>query len=160
MIASSIVRSRRNRFASVSQVVLMGVLALSGCTSERSVESGKGSAASAKPSHKEVGEASWYGPGFHGKETASGETFNQGKMTAAHPTLPMGTQATVTNLENSKKVEVRINDRGPYVGDRVIDLSRAAARKLDMEENGATQVKIETKPQSKTSSDDPSSKTK
>jgi rare lipoprotein A len=133
--------------------VLLGVLALSGCTSERSVEPGKGS-------HKEVGEASWYGPGFHGKETASGETFNQGKMTAAHPTLPMGTQATVTNLENSKKVEVRINDRGPYVGDRVIDLSRAAARKLDMEEDGTTEVKIETKPQSKTSSDDPSSKTK
>lgn len=138
----------------------MGVLALSGCTSERSMEPGKGSAASAKPSNKEVGEASWYGPGFHGKETASGETFNQGKMTAAHPTLPMGTQATVTNLENSKKVEVRINDRGPYVGDRVIDLSRAAARKLDMEEDGTTEVKIETKPQSKTSSDDPSSKTK
>jgi rare lipoprotein A len=131
----------------------MGVLALSGCTSERSVEPSKGS-------HKEVGEASWYGPGFHGKETASGETFNQGKMTAAHPTLPMGTQATVTNLENSKKVEVRINDRGPYVGDRVIDLSRAAARKLDMEEDGTTEVKIETKPQSKTGSDDPSSKTK
>jgi rare lipoprotein A len=124
------------------------------------VEPGKGSAASAKLSNKEVGEASWYGPGFHGKETASGETFNQGKMTAAHPTLPMGTQATVTNLENSKKVEVRINDRGPYVGDRVIDLSRAAARKLDMEEDGTTEVKIETKPQSKTSSDDPSSKTK
>jgi rare lipoprotein A len=153
MIAPSIAKSRRNRFASVSRVVLMGVLALSGCTSERSVEPSKGS-------HKEVGEASWYGPGFHGKETASGETFNQGKMTAAHPTLPMGTQATVTNLENSKKVEVRINDRGPYVGDRVIDLSRAAARKLDMEEDGTTEVKIETKPQSKTSSDDPSSKTK
>jgi rare lipoprotein A len=160
MIAPSLARSRRNRFAGFSGVVLLGALALSGCTSERSMEPGKGSAASAKPSHKEVGEASWYGPGFHGKETASGETFNQGKMTAAHPTLPMGTQATVTNLENSKKVEVRINDRGPYVGDRVIDLSRAAARKLDMEEDGTTEVKIETKPQSKTGSDDPSSKTK
>jgi len=71
----------------------------------------------------------------------------------------MGTQATVTNLENDKKVEVRINDRGPYVGDRVIDLSRAAAKKLDMEEDGTTQVKIETKPHSKTGSDDKSSKT-
>ncbi len=160
MIAPSLARSRRNRFAGFAGVVLLGVLTLSGCTSERSVEPGKGSAGSAQPSHKEVGEASWYGPGFHGKETASGETFNQGKMTAAHPTLPMGTQATVTNLENSKKVEVRINDRGPYVGDRVIDLSRAAARKLDMEEDGTTEVKIETKPPSKTSSDDPSSKTK
>jgi rare lipoprotein A len=154
MIAPDIARSRRNRFAGCSGVVLLGALALSGCTSERSVESGKGSAASTKPSHQEVGEASWYGPGFHGKETASGETFNQGKMTAAHPTLPMGTQATVTNLENSKKVEVRINDRGPYAGDRVIDLSRAAAKKLGMKEDGITEVKIEAKPQSKTNPDD------
>jgi rare lipoprotein A len=64
----------------------------------------------------------------------------------------------VTNLENNKKVEVRINDRGPYVGDRAIDLSRAAAKKLDMEEDGTTQVKIETKPHPKTGSDDQSSK--
>jgi rare lipoprotein A len=105
-----------------------------------------------------VGEASWYGPGFQGNETANGETFDQKKMTAAHPSLPMGTQATVTNLENNKKVEVRINDRGPYVGDRAIDLSRAAAKKLDMEEDGTTQVKIETKPRPKTDTDDQSSK--
>jgi rare lipoprotein A (peptidoglycan hydrolase) len=160
MIAPSIARSRRNHVAGFSGVVLIGALALSGCTSEHSVEPGKGSAASTQPSHKEVGEASWYGPGFQGNETANGETFDQGKMTAAHPSLPMGTRATVTNLENNKKVEVRINDRGPYVGDRAIDLSRAAAKKLDMEEDGTTQVKIETKPQSKTSSDDKSSKTK
>jgi rare lipoprotein A (peptidoglycan hydrolase) len=159
MIAPSIAISRRNRFAGFSRVVLIGALALSGCTSEHSVERDKGSAASTQPSHKEVGEASWYGPGFQGNETASGETFDQKKMTAAHPSLPMGTQATVTNLENDKKVEVRINDRGPYVGDRVIDLSRAAAKKLDMEEDGTTQVKIETKPHSKTGSDDKSSKT-
>lgn len=154
MRASSLARSCRNRFAGFSAVVLLGALALSGCTSERSVEPGKGSAAPVQPSHQEAGEASWYGPGFHGKETASGETFDQGKMTAAHPTLPMGTQATVTNLENSKKVEVRINDRGPYAGDRVIDLSRAAARKLGMEEDGTTEVKVEAKPQSKTNPDD------
>jgi rare lipoprotein A len=67
-------------------------------------------------------------------------------MTAAHPTLPMGTKAKVTNLENGKKVEVRINDRGPYAKDRVIDLSGAAANKLDMKEGGSAQVKIETKP--------------
>ena len=66
-------------------------------------------------------------------------------MTAAHPTLPLGTKAEVTNLENDKKVEVKINDRGPYVDDRVIDVSRAAAKKLDMVEEGTAQVKIETK---------------
>ena len=93
----------------------------------------------------EVGEASWYGPGFQGKETANGDTFDQTKMTAAHPSLPMGTKAKVTNLENDKEVEVRINDRGPYAKDRVIDVSRAAAKKLDMQEDGTAQVKIETK---------------
>jgi rare lipoprotein A (peptidoglycan hydrolase) len=158
MTAPSIARSRRNPFADFSQVILLGALALSGCTSGNSVESGKESAASTPSRHKEVGEASWYGPGFQGNETANGETFDQKKMTAAHPSLPMGTQATVTNLENNKKVEVRINDRGPYVGDRAIDLSRAAAKKLDMEEDGTTQVKIETKPRPKTDTDDQSSK--
>jgi len=110
------------------------------------VEPGKGSAASANRATRRWAEASWYGPGFQGNETANGETFDQGKMTAAHPSLPMGTRATVTNLENNKKVEVRINDRGLIVGDRAIDLSRAAAKKLDMEEDGTTQVKIETNP--------------
>jgi rare lipoprotein A len=142
----------RNRLARFSRVILISAFALSGCTSGDSVEHDKGSTASTKPSHKEVGEASWYGPGFQGNETANGETFDQNKMTAAHPTLPMGTKAEVTNLENDKKVEVRINDRGPYVGDRAIDLSRAAARKLDMEDDGTTQVKIEASPQSKTDS--------
>ena len=155
----SISMSHRNRLAQFSRVVLISALALTGCTSRDSVEHDKGRAASAKPSHKEVGEASWYGPGFQGNETANGETFDQNKMTAAHPTLPMGTKAEVTNLENDKKVEVRINDRGPYVGDRAIDLSRAAARKLDMEDDGTTQVKIEASPQPKTDSDNKSRKT-
>lgn len=133
-----------------AQALLIGTLILSGCTSENSGGRGKqtrqeqGGTAN-KRVHKQVGEASWYGPGFQGQETASGETFNQKGMTAAHPSLPMGTKATVTNLENDKKVIVRINDRGPYAGDRAIDLSRAAAKKLDMQEDGTTQVKIETK---------------
>ena len=150
--------SHRNRLARISRVVLISAFALTGCTSRDSVEHDKGRAASPTPSHKEVGEASWYGPGFQGNETANGETFDQKKMTAAHPTLPMGTKAEVTNLENGKKVEVRINDRGPYVGDRAIDLSRAAARKLDMEDDGTTQVKIEANPQPKTGSDNKSRK--
>ncbi len=107
MTAPSIARSRRNPFADFSPVILPGALALSGCTSEHSAEPGKGSAASTSSRHKEVGEASWYGPGFHGKETANGETFDQKKMTAAHPSLPMGTQAEVTNLENGKKSKSR-----------------------------------------------------
>jgi len=130
---------------------LIGTLALVGCTSDRSGEQDKQTSReketpAAKPNHKEVGEASWYGPGFHGKETANGETFNQNKMTAAHPSLPLGAKAEVTNLENGKKVEVRINDRGPYADNRVIDVSRAAATKLGMEEEGTTEVKIERKP--------------
>ena len=160
MIAASIAVSLRNCLAGLSRAALIGALALSGCSSEDSVEQGKGSAASTKASHTEVGEASWYGPGLQGNETANGETFDQNKMTAAHPRLPMGTKAEVTNLENGKKVEVRINDRGPYVGNRAIDVSRAAARELGMEKDGTTQVEIETKPHPKTDSEDKSSKTK
>ena len=93
------------------------------------------------------GQASWYGPGFHGKKTASGEIFDQGKLTAAHKTLPLGTKAKVTNLENGNTVEVEINDRGPYVGQRVIDLSRAAANALGFVESGLTLVRIEPLPE-------------
>lgn len=99
----------------------------------------------AKPNNrKQVGEASWYGPGFHGRETASGEIFDQKAMTAAHPSLPLGSKAKVTNLENGKSVEVIINDRGPDAKDRAIDLSGGAANKLDMKEQGTAQVKIES----------------
>jgi rare lipoprotein A (peptidoglycan hydrolase) len=136
------------------QITIVGVVAISGCSSEFSGEhsGGQGKQAqqeagntAAKATRKEVGEASWYGPGFQGKETANGETFDQKDMTAAHPTLPMGTKAEVTNLENGKKVEVRINDRGPYADDRVIDLSGAAAKKLNMKGDGTAEVKIEAK---------------
>ena len=157
--------SSRNGLACFSRICLVVALALSGCTSQRPGEQDKetpldkGSAASPKPTHKEVGEASWYGPGLQGNETANGETFDQNKLTAAHPSLPLGTKAQVTNLENGKKVEVKINDRGPYVGHRAIDLSRAAARKIDMEKDGTTKVKIETEPSRKKDSADKSSKT-
>ena len=91
----------------------------------------------------ETGVASWYGPGFHGKTTASGEIFNQERFTAAHPTLPWGSRVKVTNLANGKSVEVRINDRGPFVKGRIIDVSRAAARALGMMESGIATVKVE-----------------
>jgi rare lipoprotein A len=89
------------------------------------------------------GRASWYGPRFHGKKTASGEIFDQDKLTAAHKTLPLGTVAKVTNLENGNSVKVEITDRGPYVGQRIIDLSYAAADRLGFVESGTAPVRIE-----------------
>ena len=74
--------------------------------------------------------ASWYGPGFHGRKTASGETFNSNDMTAAHRTLPFGTKVKVVNKKTGKSVVVRINDRGPYAHGRVIDLSKASAQAI------------------------------
>jgi rare lipoprotein A len=91
----------------------------------------------------ETGLASWYGPKFHGKLTASGEVFNQEQFTAAHPTLPWGSRVRVTNLDNGKSVEVRINDRGPFRRGRIIDVSRAAARALGMVARGITAVRVE-----------------
>jgi rare lipoprotein A (peptidoglycan hydrolase) len=91
------------------------------------------------------GEASYYGPGFHGKKTATGETFDQNELTAAHPTLPLGSTATVTNLDTGDSVEVKINDRGPYVKGRDIDVSKRAAKELGMTKDGVAPVKIEAK---------------
>ncbi len=88
------------------------------------------------------GIASFYAKKFHGKVTASGETYDMYSLTAAHRTLPMGTLVEVTNLENNKKVVVKINDRGPFKKDRIIDLSYAAAKKLDMIEKGTVKVAI------------------
>jgi rare lipoprotein A len=86
--------------------------------------------------------ASWYGPQFQGRATASGERFDMNGLTAAHRTLPLGTQVRVRNLENGRSVVVRINDRGPYVKGRAIDLSYAAARELRMVEDGEAPVEI------------------
>ena len=96
-----------------------------------------------QPIIEQVGEASFYGQGFHGKKTATGEIFDQNSRTAAHPTLPLGTKATVTNLDNGNSVEVEINDRGPYVKGRDIDLSKRAAKDLGMTKEGVAPVKIE-----------------
>src|SRR5215510_14489257 len=91
----------------------------------------------------QVGIASWYGPGFHGNRTANGEIYDQFDLTAAHPSLPLGTRAIVTNLSNGRSVEVRINDRGPFVGGRAIDLSYGAARVIQMVGPGTATVRIE-----------------
>jgi len=90
-----------------------------------------------------TGIASWYGRRFMGKKTASGEIFDPEKMTAAHRRLPMGTIVKVMNLKNGRETVVRINDRGPYIPGRIIDLSRAAARQMDMIKRGLAPVRME-----------------
>jgi rare lipoprotein A len=93
--------------------------------------------------HVERGVASWYGPGFHGRKTSSGERYDMHAMTAAHKTLPLPTYARVTNLENGRSAVVRINDRGPFHGPRVIDLSHAAAAKLGVLAKGTAKVEVQ-----------------
>lgn len=93
--------------------------------------------------YQEEGVASWYGPKFHGQVTASGEVYNMYALSAAHKLLPLGSKARVTNLENQKSVIVKINDRGPYIKDRILDLSYAAARELRMIGSGTTRVRLQ-----------------
>ena len=100
------------------------------------------------PSYEEVGRASWYGPWHQGRKTASGERFDMNKLTAAHPSLPLGTEARVTNLETGRSVDVTVNDRGPYVKGRSIDLSAKAAQAIGMKKQGVATVRIEVLPDS------------
>lgn len=88
------------------------------------------------------GVASWYGPGFHGRRASDGSTYDQNAMTAAHRTLPFGTKVRVTNLKNGLSVLVTITDRGPYVGNRVIDMSRGSAERLGMVHDGLAKVEL------------------
>ena len=94
--------------------------------------------------YNEVGIASWYGPGFHGKKTANGEVFDQNKISAAHKTLPMPSIVKVTNLDNGKVLEnIRVNDRAPFAGNRIIDLSKKAAQELGFVNSGVANVRVE-----------------
>ncbi|MDH5561766.1 MAG: septal ring lytic transglycosylase RlpA family protein, partial [Deltaproteobacteria bacterium] len=95
------------------------------------------------PMDQMTGQASWYGPGFHGKRTANGEVYDQNSMTAAHRYLPMGSIVRVTNVENHKSVIIRINDRGPYKKNRIIDLTKRASEKLQFFEQGTAKVELE-----------------
>ena len=117
-------------------VVMLALSVAIGCCTGRSHKLKRG---------VQYGLATWYGGEFHGRRTASGEKYNMFAMTAAHKTLPFNTWVRVTNLENGKSVVVRINDRGPFKHkrERIIDLSLAAARKLDMLEAGSAEVKLE-----------------
>ncbi|HZW90187.1 MAG TPA: septal ring lytic transglycosylase RlpA family protein [Myxococcaceae bacterium] len=130
--------SPRAATANPRGAVLLGVqllLLLAGCA-----HNGRATAAG------EEGEASWYGPGLYGRKTASGEVLRPGTLTAAHRSLPFGTCLRVTNLENGRTVEVRVNDRGPYAAGRIIDVSEAAARALGMRGQGVTRVRLERCP--------------
>lgn len=94
-------------------------------------------------SYDEVGMASWYGPGFHGRPTASGELYDQNATSAAHPTLPLPSIVRVTNLANGKEVIARVNDRGPFAHNRIIDLSKGAARQIGLDISGTAKVRVQ-----------------
>ncbi len=136
---------------------MVGFSLIFGCGTQDSVSSSPPSNFSPKPyrvgdnwyypvsqvgEFREKGIASWYGEDFHGKKTSSGEIYDMYDMTAAHKILPFGTYVRVKNLTNGRSVDVRINDRGPFVGDRIIDLSYKAAKKIKMIEPGTAPVKI------------------
>jgi rare lipoprotein A len=110
------------------------ILAVSCAGAPRKIEPDKGAT--------QTGVASWYGPKYHGRTTANGETYNMYDLTAAHQTLPFGCVVHVRNLDNDKTVVVRINDRGPFKKNRIIDLSYRAAKELDMIQAGTARVKI------------------
>jgi rare lipoprotein A len=95
------------------------------------------------PGYDRTGIASWYGEPFHGRSTANGEVFDRRVVTAAHPTLPLPSLVRVTNLANRRELVIRVNDRGPFVGDRIIDLSQEAARQLGFEREGTTSVRVQ-----------------
>ena len=97
-----------------------------------------------RPGDAETGLASWYGPGFHGRKTSNGEIYDMHQMSAAHKTLPLGTWVEVIHLETGRSIQVRVNDRGPFVGGRVIDLSYGAARMLGMVNEGVAPVRVRT----------------
>jgi rare lipoprotein A len=118
-------------------VFLAILLFLGGCSTHVKYTPG-----SELASYSETGKASFYSMKFQFRKTASGERFNNYSMTAAHKTLPFGTRVIVTNLNNDKTVKVRINDRGPFVKGRIIDLTRAAFAKIDELEKGLTEVEI------------------
>jgi rare lipoprotein A len=99
---------------------------------------------SSSSGYVERGVASWYGPGFHQVRTSTGEPYDMYGMTAAHKTLPLPAYVRVTNLQNGRSIVVRVNDRGPFVGNRIIDLSYTAAAKLDMLRNGTAMVEVRT----------------
>ena len=121
----------------ISLAIIAAMLTVSACAPYQARKSGS-------VRYHARGEASWYGPGFAGRKTANGERYNPNGLTAAHKTLPLGTIVSVRNLSNDKSVVVRINDRGPYVHGRIIDLSKGAAQKIGMLGSGTAEVEVAT----------------
>lgn len=119
------------------------LILLSACASKREVRYAPYDPSQKIP-YREVGLASWYGEDFHGRKTANGEVYDMYAMTAAHRTLPLNVRVRVTNLENGKKTELRINDRGPFVAGRIIDLSKSGAGTLGFLTQGTARVEVET----------------
>jgi rare lipoprotein A len=138
-------------------VILLGTIALAGCASHSGSGGGSSNYKVGEPyqvkgewyypkedySYDETGIASWYGADFHGQKTANGEIYNKDELTAAHKTLPLPSLARVTNLDNGKSIVVRINDRGPFVGTRLIDVSQRSAQLLGFEQNGTANVRVQ-----------------
>lgn len=124
--------SARLRWAGASCALLMALMA--GCSSTPT---------SSASGHSDTGQASYYGNEFHGRKTANGERFDQGKLTAAHRSLPFGTRVKVTNTQNGKTVVVRVNDRGPFVKGRIIDLSSSAFKNIASLNAGVVPVRIQ-----------------
>jgi rare lipoprotein A len=136
--------------------IFMMIIIMVGCSSMDSRNDIKGVCKSCKPyyvrgqwhnpqlhyDYDEVGIASWYGPGFHSKKKANGEKFDQHRISAAHKTLPLPTVVEVTNLKNGKQIQLVVDDRGPFIGDRIIDLSKGAALQLGLHGHGVGEVRV------------------
>jgi rare lipoprotein A len=124
-------------------VALAALLLLAACAGPPEGGPGSRAAPAGIGAYEAVGVASWYGGRFHGRQTASGETYDMYALTAAHRSLPFGTRVRVTNLDNGRSVVLRINDRGPFVKRRIIDVSRRAAEDLGFIRDGLTRVRVE-----------------
>jgi rare lipoprotein A len=122
---------------------VLSLAVLNGCAGSSGSARGSSSSRAGSNGGAQTGVASYYADKYHGRTTASGERFDTNKLTAAHRTLPFGTRVRVTNLDNGKQVIVKVNDRGPFVKGRIIDLSRAAAKRVDMIRAGLAKVKVE-----------------
>lgn len=131
-------RSHRAPAALRGALAALAAVTAAGCGTARSVPGPP-----VRPGWSQEGIASWYGPEFHGRPTASGEAFDMEAMTAAHPTLPLGTLVRVTVLATGRRAELRVNDRGPFHSDRIVDVSRGAARRLGFLASGTARVRIE-----------------
>lgn len=135
-------RFRRYRLTRIAVFLLLCSAIIIGCGSIPKFGLG-GPKKSSSDKDALSGMASWYGGKFHGRRTANGEKYNMNGISAAHKTLPFGTVVRVTNLNNGRTIDVRINDRGPFIKGRIIDLSKGAAKKIDMINDGVIPVKLQ-----------------